>query len=121
MEIGWTTKCNSPEDKSVRVCFTSRSLFSINVCSGYIRLFLSAVNLIKPRLTHQGRRGWREERKREGRVGEGASALGRGFQSMSRPSSCHENSRYVVVLMRRGQAGLRTTRGGGKEEEGGKN
>lgn len=26
------------------------------------------------------------------------SALGRGFQSMSRPSSCHENSRYVVLM-----------------------
>lgn len=79
------------EDKSVRVCFTSHSPFSINGEATY-GSFLPAVNLIKPRLTHEVGSGGDEE--------EGKRALGRGFQSMSRPSSCHENSRYVVLMRR---------------------
>lgn len=99
------------QDKSVRVCFTSHSPFSINGEATY-GSFLPAVNLIKPRLTHEVGTGRDKE--------EGKRALGRGFQSMSRPSSCHENSRYVVLMRRTRMEGNGEEGGGGRVKEGGK-
>lgn len=62
MEIGWTTtKRNNPPKTKAFVCALRAVAFSPSTYSGYnTRLFLSAVNLIKPRLTHEGKGGWEE-------------------------------------------------------------